>query len=84
MALIDYPICSLHIFYSNEDEDIMKSIFVTQKPGYTSFILEEEHGFELCVHSRNFMGGTAIATNIANAILLSRRTIILLTQYVYT
>ena len=68
--------------YSNDDIDVMKSIFAVHNSEYTSFILEEEHGFELCVHSRNFLGGTAIATNIANAVQLSRRMIILLTEYV--
>ncbi len=65
---------------------MMKRIFTRGDPQditqETRYILEEEHGFELCVHSRNFIGGTAIATNITLAVQKSRRTIILLTQYV--
>ncbi len=57
-------------------------IFTTGNPRDTRYLLEEEHGFELCVHSRNFIGGTAIATNITHAVRLSRRMIILLTEYV--
>ncbi len=60
----------------------MKRIFTTGDPEETLYILEEDHGFELCVHSRNFIGGTAIATNIVNAVRMSRRTIIFLTEYV--
>ena len=67
-------------FHSNDDIDMMKKIFATDNPEETRFHLEEEHGFELCVHSRNFIAGTAIATNITLALQRSRRTIILLTQ----
>ncbi len=68
---------------SNDDVEMMQGIFTTGDPQDIRFILEEEHGFELCVHSRNFMGGTAIATNIANAVRLSRRTIVLLSEYAF-
>ncbi len=57
----------------------MKRIFTTDD---TKFLLEEYHGFELCVHSRNFLAGIPITTNIANAVRVSRRTIALLTRYV--
>ncbi len=67
-------------YYSNEDAQIMRRIFTTGGPQDITYILEEQHGFELCVHSRNFMGGTAIATNIANAVRLSLRTIILISE----
>ena len=43
--------------------------------------LEEEHGFLLCLHLRNFIAGTSIVTNITNAILGSRRVILLLSRY---
>ncbi len=71
---------SLH--FSNEDKKIMKHIFTTKDDDERKYILEEDHGFELCVHTRNFMAGILITTNIANAVRLSRRIIILLTQYV--
>ncbi len=48
-----------------------------RKPYY---ILEKKCGFQLCVHTRNFMAGALITTNIANAVNYSRKTIILLSQ----
>ena len=65
---------------SNDDIEMMKRIFTAGDPQEMHFILEKDHGFELCLHSRNFLGGTAIAANIVNAVRLSRRTIILLTE----
>ncbi len=66
--------------------EMMKTIFTPGDPKdilqLTRYILEDKHGFELCVHTRNFIGGTAIATNITLAVQKSRRTIVLLTQYV--
>ena len=71
-------------FCSNNDIQMMKRIFTNGDPQdvtqVTRYILEEEHGFELCVHNRNFIGGTAIATNITNAVRMSRRTIVFLTE----
>ena len=73
-------------FHSNDDIQMMKRIFTRGDPQdvtqETRYILEEEHDFELCVHTRNFIGGTAIATNITLAVQRSRRTIVLLTEYV--
>ncbi len=63
---------------------MMKKIFTTGDPQETHYILEDDHGFELCVHNRNFIAGTAIATNITNAVRMTRRTIILLTEYVFS
>ncbi|XP_070574190.1 uncharacterized protein [Ptychodera flava] len=40
--------------------------------------LEEEHGFHLCVHHRDFTIGEAIVENIVTAIRESRRTILVL------
>ena len=71
---------------SNDDIVMMKTIFTPGDPQdilqETHYILEDNHGFELCVHTRNFIGGSAIATNITLAVQRSRRTIVLLTQYV--
>ena len=71
---------------SNDDIVMMKRIFTSGDPQdieqLTRYILEDDHGFELCVHTRNFIGGTAVATNITLAVLRSRRTIVLLSRYV--
>ncbi len=58
----------------------MKKIFATDYQEFTEFILERDHGFELCVHSRNFQAGIPIMANIMNAVRLSRRTVVLLTE----
>ncbi len=58
----------------------MKTIFATDYPEFTEYVLERDHGFELCVHSRNFQAGIPIMANITNAVRLSRRTIVLLTE----
>ncbi len=61
----------------------MKSMFASEDPDYpdvTRYILEEQHEFSLCVHTRNFIAGIPIMTNIANAVRMSRRTIVLLTR----
>ena len=41
--------------------------------------LEDEHGFKLCVHERNFDLGVPIRDNITKAVNSSRRTIVALT-----
>ncbi len=58
----------------------MKRIFTMKQNRDRQYILEDKFGFQLCVHTRNFIAGNLITTNIANAVRLSRRTIILLTQ----
>ncbi len=60
----------------------MKDIFTNKVEGDRHYILEENHGFELCVHTRNFIAGILVTRNIANAVRCSRKTIILLSQYV--
>ena len=66
--------------FSNDDMKLMKRMFTTEDQAYTRYILEEDHGFDLCVHSRNFLAGIPILTNISNAVRVSRRTIVLLTR----
>ncbi len=66
--------------FSDKDLKLMKKIFCTDRKDYTEYILERDHSFELCVHSRNFVAGIPIGTNIANAVRLSRRTIVFLTE----
>ena len=41
---------------------------------------ENEDGFHLCVHHRDFKGGVPIVENIADAILSSRKVIVILTR----
>ena len=41
-------------------------------------ILEEDHGFKLALHQRDFIPGITILNNIANTIAKSRRMIMLL------
>ena len=41
--------------------------------------LEDEHGFHLCIHDRDFVPGAAITENIITAIESSRRVILVLT-----
>ncbi len=62
---------------------MMKKIFATaEQQELTHYILEEEYGFKLCVHNKDFIAGVPIGTSITNAVNLSRRVIILLTEYV--
>ena len=67
-------------YFSDKDLELMKRIFCTERKDYTEYVLEKDHDFELCVHSRNFIGGIPIAINIANAVRLSRRTVVFLTE----
>lgn len=43
-------------------------------------ILEEDDGFELALHQRNFLAGRTIMDNIVKHILESRRMIVLLSR----
>ncbi len=44
--------------------------------------LEEELGFKLCIHERDFMPGTSIIGNIEEAVKHSRRTIVVISKQV--
>ncbi len=44
-------------------------------------ILEEDDGFRLVLHQRDFMPGRLILENIAEAVQRSRRMIVLLSRY---
>ncbi len=44
--------------------------------------LEEELGFTVCIHERDFMPGQHILANIQNAIEKSRRTIAIISRFV--
>ncbi len=61
---------------------MMRRIFTTGDEQNTQYILEKEHGFQVCVHNKNFIAGVPIATSITNAVKFSRRVIVLLTEYV--
>ena len=43
-------------------------------------ILEEDHGFSLVLHQRDFMPGATILANIQKAVSTSRRMIMLLSR----
>ncbi len=58
----------------------MKAIFTTEDLENTQYILEEQDDMELCLHSRNFLAGILVTTNIINAVNVSRRTVILLSE----
>jgi hypothetical protein len=58
------------VSYAEEDR-----LFIFQKLDF----LEKENNLNLCLHSRDFIPGTNIADNVANAIHNSRRTVCLLT-----
>ena len=60
------------VSYANEDGDFVKNIMVRN--------LEDEHGLRLCVHERDFTPGRPIAENIIQAIMNSRRTLVLLSK----
>lgn len=60
-------------FVSYAEED---SHFIFRKLDF----LEKENNLNLCLHSRDFIPGTNIADNVANAIHNSRRTLCLLTS----
>ncbi len=68
---------------SDRDKDLMKTVCCTGNSPETNlrYLLEEQYGFWLCVHTRNFLPGVPSARHFANATRVSRRTIILLTRY---
>ncbi len=51
------------------------------KYGGLTPILEEDHGFQLVLHQRDFIPGTPIITNIATFVVETRRMIMLLSRY---
>lgn len=79
----------VHYFQSYEDDDEKEwDAFVSYKshPIDEHFVvhvlypkLEQELGFKLCLHFRDFVPGETISNNIINAIENSRRTILILT-----
>lgn len=60
------------VSYAEEDKD-----FILRKLNF----LEKDNNLKLCVHCRDFIPGTDIADNIANAIHNSRRTLCVLTSF---
>ena len=69
-------------YFSGADYDIFKALFynVHENPYNIRTVLEDHHGFEICDHERDFIGGRMIADNIEHAIMCSRRMIVLLTE----
>ncbi len=74
--------CTLS-FLSADDNAAMKEIMTTKEDETEHMYLEKEHGFLVCLHLRNFIAGTSIITNITNAILGSRRVILILSRFVF-
>ena len=66
-------------FFRNDDVAILRELFM-KDDGMTP-ILEEKHGFKLIIHQRDFMPGTLILANISEAILKTRRMIMLFSRY---
>ena len=56
----------------------MRDLFM-KYDGFTP-ILEEDHEFQLVLHQRDFVPGTPILTNIADAVTKTRRMIMLLSK----
>ncbi len=77
-----YYILLILCVFSDDDSGLLKEIFTTRDPDNTRYLLEEEYGFDICVHSRNFIAGEPETGLISRAVNLSRRTIVLLTRYV--
>ena len=69
----------LHFLYCSErDVDVMKEFFI--KYDGTTAILEEDHGFKLIFHQRDFMPGNVILFNMVEAVDKSRRMIMMLSK----
>ncbi len=65
----------LHLIHSSDaDKDFMLK--------HVQVYLEEELGFTVCIHERDFMPGLSIWANIQNAIERSRRTIAVISRSV--
>ena len=76
-CLADIPSKSpFYVCFSEADRDFM----LKHIQGY----LEEELGFKLCIHERDFMPGTSIIGNIEEAVKHSRRTIVLISKQVFS
>ena len=57
------------ILYSSQDEDRLWVHYVLRQ------VLENEYGFKLCIHHRDFLAGEFIMDNVEEAILTSRKVI---------
>ena len=66
------PICS--------ENDIQHLEEICMKYDGVTPILEEDHGFSLILHQRDFTPGAPILQNIAEAVTKTRRMIMLLTR----
>ncbi len=69
--------CTL-LLCSEKDFALMKEMFL--KYDALTVILEEDHGFKLVLHQRDFLAGRAILTNMAEMVTTSRRMIMLLSK----
>ena len=63
---------------SEKDAELMTEIFL--KYDKRTPILEEDHGFELTLHQRDFTPGQVILANIVEAVNKSRKMFMLLTR----
>ncbi len=61
------------VAYCSQDEEERKWVHLTLTPK-----LEDEYGFKLCVHHRDFMPGYDIADNIVEAIQNSNKVLVIL------
>lgn len=79
-TVLNIAVITLH--FSAQDDNLMKDIFMRMddNTGNRCVVLEEEHGFKIILHQRDFMPGEVILCNIAESVRKTRRMIMLLTR----
>lgn len=86
--LFTHNMCQLFFKEEDVDEDKLFDAFISYSYHNRDFVIDhlipeleqKEPRYNLCIHERNFMPGKSIVENIINAIELSRRTVIILSN----
>lgn len=60
------------VCYSDEDKQFLTSELIPE--------LEEKRGVRLCIHERDFRGGTTVTNNVVRAITSSNKTIVVMSR----